>query len=89
MTRREIDLLHKVWLKLSGEIHGQETHDHDVIHFTLDELGQQICNGEHGNCASDSSITCNGFRIVGRRFRFESREARSFGQRFGIPVSQH
>jgi amino acid transporter len=45
LTPKEIDLLHKVWLKFSNLLHGEEIHHHDVIHFALTELDRQICNG--------------------------------------------
>jgi hypothetical protein len=45
LTPKEIELLHKVWLKFSNLLQGEEIHHHDVIHFALTELEQQICNG--------------------------------------------
>jgi amino acid transporter len=38
LTRKEIDLLHKIWLDVSGELTTQEVHHHDIIHFALEEL---------------------------------------------------
>ena len=45
LTSKEIDLLHKMWLEFSDKLPGQEIHHHDVIHFALDEVEREICNG--------------------------------------------
>jgi amino acid transporter len=45
LTKKEIDLLHKVWLDLSDPLQGQESHHHDVIHFALDELQRGLADG--------------------------------------------
>jgi nucleotide-binding universal stress UspA family protein len=38
LTPKEIDLLHGVWLDLSGEVAPEELHHHDIVHYALDEL---------------------------------------------------
>jgi hypothetical protein len=48
LTPKEIDLLHKIWLKLSDAVPGQETHHHDVVHFALDEVERELANGNEG-----------------------------------------
>ncbi len=45
LTPKEIDLLHKIWLKLSDAVPGQETHHHDVVHFALDEMERELADG--------------------------------------------
>ena len=44
LTPKEIDLLHGLWLELSCEVAPEELHHHDVVHFALDELGQEMRN---------------------------------------------
>jgi amino acid transporter len=46
LTPKEIDLLHRIWLQLSGDVAPEELHHHDVIHFALDELQQKLSNEE-------------------------------------------
>src|SRR5262245_35080033 len=45
LTRKEIDLLHGIWLELSSELAPEEIHHHDVVHFALEELRQGIDTG--------------------------------------------
>jgi amino acid transporter len=42
LTPKEIDLLHGIWLQLSNDVAPQEIHHHDVIHFALEELKQEM-----------------------------------------------
>src|SRR5262245_1921429 len=44
LTPKEIDLLHGIWLELSGEVAPDEIHHHDVVHFALEELRHGIEN---------------------------------------------
>ena len=46
LTPKEIDLLHYIWLQLSGRVAPEELHHHDVIHVALEELLQQLTNGK-------------------------------------------
>jgi amino acid transporter len=46
LTPKEIDLLHKLWLRFSTEIAPEEVHHHDIVHFALDELNGEIARGE-------------------------------------------
>jgi amino acid transporter len=48
LTSKEIDLLHSIWLELSNDVAPEELHHHDVIHFSLDELRQELDNGRRG-----------------------------------------
>jgi amino acid transporter len=42
LTPKEIDLLHSIWLELSSDLAPQEIHHHDVVHFALNELRQEL-----------------------------------------------
>jgi amino acid transporter len=44
LTPKEIDLLHRVWLEVSCDVAPEEIHHHDVIHFALQELEQELSN---------------------------------------------
>lgn len=46
LTPKEIDLLHSIWLELSNELGLEELHHHDVVHFALDELQQELKHGK-------------------------------------------
>ena len=42
LTSQEIDLLHGIWLELSSELAPEEIHHHDIVHFALEELQQEL-----------------------------------------------
>ncbi len=46
LTPKEINLLHKIWLRFSTELGSQELHHHDVIHFALAEIERQLASGK-------------------------------------------
>jgi amino acid transporter len=46
LTPKEIDVLHKMWLKLSEKLQHQEVHHHDIVHFALTELEREIEQGQ-------------------------------------------
>ena len=46
LTPKEIDLLHSVWLELSSEVAPEEIHHHDVVHFALNELRQELTDSQ-------------------------------------------
>ena len=46
LTPKEIDLLHSIWLELSNELAPDEIHHHDVVHFALEELRDDIRNSQ-------------------------------------------
>jgi amino acid transporter len=46
LTAKEIDLLHSIWLELSNDVAPEEIHHHDVVHFALNELRQELTNSE-------------------------------------------
>ena len=45
LTPKEIDLLHGIWLELSGDVAPEEIHHHDVVHFALEQLHQELRDG--------------------------------------------
>lgn len=47
LTPKEIDLLHRIWLRFSAELAPEELHHHDIIHFALNELIQELKDGKH------------------------------------------
>ncbi|HEV2419464.1 MAG TPA: APC family permease [Terriglobia bacterium] len=47
LTQKEIDLLHRIWLKFSAELAPEELHHHDIIHFALNELTDELQRGKH------------------------------------------
>jgi amino acid transporter len=42
LTPKEVDLLHTVWLELSNDVAPEELHHHDVVHFALEELKDEL-----------------------------------------------
>jgi len=46
LTPKEVDLLHSIWLELSSDVAPEEIHHHDVVHFALNELQQELSNSE-------------------------------------------
>jgi amino acid transporter len=42
LTPKEVDLLHGIWLELSSSVAPEELHHHDVVHFALQELRQEM-----------------------------------------------
>ena len=42
LTRKEVDLLHSIWLQLSADVAPEEIHHHDVVHFALEELRGEL-----------------------------------------------
>ncbi len=45
LTSKEIELLHGIWLELADELAPEELHHHDVVHFALQHLREDINNG--------------------------------------------
>src|SRR5215472_9267790 len=46
LTPKEIDLLHKLWLKFNDKLPGEEIHHHDIVHFALDEVEREMNDGQ-------------------------------------------
>jgi amino acid transporter len=47
LTPKEIDLLHGIWLELSNDLAPEEIHHHDVVHFALEALRQELHDLNH------------------------------------------
>ncbi len=47
LTRKEVDLLHSLWLQFSEELAPAELHHHDIIHLALNELQAELDAGKH------------------------------------------
>ena len=45
LTPVEIDLLHSLWLQVSAEVAPLELHHHDVVHFALEALRDDLADG--------------------------------------------
>lgn len=46
LTKKEIDLLHTLWLRFSTGLAPEEVHHHDIVHFALNELNDEVSRGE-------------------------------------------
>ena len=44
LTPKEIDLLHGIWLQVSAEVAPHELHHHDVVHFALEALRDDLAD---------------------------------------------
>jgi len=53
LTPKEIDVLHKMWLKFSEKLAGEELHHHDIIHFALTELERKSRKVKAMRCSKD------------------------------------
>ena len=42
----EVNLVHQLWLRLSDLVRPEELHHHDVVHFALKEVQQNLGNGQ-------------------------------------------
>src|SRR5215831_4381902 len=46
LTANEVNLLHRLWLRFSDLVQPEELHHHDVVHFALEEVQQQLDAGK-------------------------------------------
>ncbi len=46
LTKKQIDLLHTLWLRFSAQLAPEEVHHHDIVHFALNELGDEVARGD-------------------------------------------
>ncbi len=46
LSMNEVQLVHRLWLRLSDLISPQELHHHDVVHFALNEVQKEIAEGK-------------------------------------------
>ncbi len=51
LTRNEVNLVHQLWLRFSDMVTPEELHHHDVVHFALDEVKQEIAEGKEQDLA--------------------------------------
>ena len=51
LTPKEIDLLHSLWLRFSTELAPEEVHHHDIIHFALNEVRDELQQGKEQEVA--------------------------------------
>jgi amino acid transporter len=42
LTTNEVELVHRLWLRLGDSVHPEELHHHDVIHFALNEVQEKL-----------------------------------------------
>jgi len=46
LTANEVKLVHQLWLQFSEQLAPEELHHHDVVHFALDEVVQELAEGK-------------------------------------------
>ncbi len=46
LTANEVNLLHQIWLRFSEQVAPEELHHHDVVHFALNEVVQELQEGK-------------------------------------------
>ncbi|HEV2522148.1 MAG TPA: APC family permease [Candidatus Acidoferrales bacterium] len=46
LTSNEVRLVHRLWLRFSDLVSPEELHHHDVVHFALDEVMNELENGQ-------------------------------------------
>jgi amino acid transporter len=51
LTANEIQLVHQLWLKFSDLVPAEELHHHDIVHFALDEVVEELKAGKESEIA--------------------------------------
>jgi hypothetical protein len=46
LTMNEVNVVHRLWLRLGDLISPEELHHHDVVHFALNEVEKEIAEGK-------------------------------------------
>jgi len=46
LTASEVGLIHRLWLQFSEQLAPEEVHHHDVVHFALNEVVQELDQGK-------------------------------------------
>jgi hypothetical protein len=46
LTMNEVNLIHQVWLRFSDMVAPEELHHHDVVHFCVNEVLQELADGK-------------------------------------------
>ena len=54
LTMNEVNLVHRLWLRLGDLISPEELHHHDVVHFALNEVQKEIAEGKDQEVARAS-----------------------------------
>ncbi len=49
LTRKEIDLLHSIWLDVSSQLAPLEVHHHDIVHFALEEFQSDLTRAKRND----------------------------------------
>jgi len=47
LTPKEIDLLHQIWLRFSTQLGEVELHHHDIVHFALTQIENELAQGKN------------------------------------------
>jgi amino acid transporter len=47
LTPSEIDVLHRIWLRFSTQLGEVELHHHDIIHFALTQIENELAQGKN------------------------------------------
>jgi amino acid transporter len=45
LTPHEVNLIHEMWLQFSERLAPEEVHHHDIVHFALNEVRQELAEG--------------------------------------------
>jgi amino acid transporter len=51
LTRNEVNLVHQLWLRMADLVRPEELHHHDVVHFALNEVKQELEQGRENEVA--------------------------------------
>ena len=46
LTANEVNLVHRLWLRFSEALAPEEVHHHDIVHFALNEVVQELDEGK-------------------------------------------
>ena len=52
LTTNEVNLVHQLWLKFSDLASSEELHHHDIVHFALNEIQEQLRDGKESDVAA-------------------------------------
>jgi len=47
LTPNEIDVLHRIWLRFSTQLGEAELHHHDIVHFALTQIENELAQGKN------------------------------------------
>jgi hypothetical protein len=47
LTPKEIEQLHRLWLRFSEQLDSDELHHHDIVHFSLAEIERELAEGKN------------------------------------------